>query len=53
MIRILPKYKKLVEKRGDKEYYVRATFTNKNLDFIGGRFLAFMRQDSTRSRLSL
>ena len=30
---ILPKYKKLVEKRGDKEYYVRATFTNKNLDF--------------------
>ena len=30
---ILPKYKKLVEKRGDKEYYVRGTFTNRNLDF--------------------
>lgn len=30
---ILPKYKKLVEGRGDKEYYVRGTFTNKNLDF--------------------
>ncbi|MDE5764062.1 MAG: thioether cross-link-forming SCIFF peptide maturase [Ruminococcus sp.] len=30
---ILPKYKKLVENRGDKEYYVRGTFTNKNLDF--------------------
>ena len=30
---ILPKYKKLVEGRGDKEYYVRGTFTNKSLDF--------------------
>ncbi|MDE6784882.1 MAG: thioether cross-link-forming SCIFF peptide maturase [Ruminococcus sp.] len=30
---ILQKYKKLVENRGDKEYYVRGTFTNKNLDF--------------------
>ena len=30
---ILPKYKKLVEQRGDKEYYVRATFTKNNLDF--------------------
>jgi len=30
---ILPKYKKLVEGRGDKEYYVRGTFTNRNLDF--------------------
>ncbi len=30
---ILPKYKKLVAQRGDKEYYVRATFTNQNLDF--------------------
>ncbi len=30
---ILPKYQKLVAGRGDKEYYVRGTFTNKNLDF--------------------
>jgi uncharacterized protein len=30
---ILPKYKKLVEQRGDKDYYVRATFTKHNLDF--------------------
>ena len=30
---ILPKFKKLVEKRGDKEYYVRGTFTKHNLDF--------------------
>lgn len=30
---IMPKYKKLVEGRGDKEYYVRGTFTNKNKDF--------------------
>lgn len=31
--RILPKYKKLVERRGDKEYYVRGTYTRYNLDF--------------------
>ncbi|MBR2284484.1 MAG: thioether cross-link-forming SCIFF peptide maturase [Ruminococcus sp.] len=30
---IVPKYKKLVDSRGEKEYYVRGTFTNKNLDF--------------------
>ena len=30
---ILPKLKKMVEKRGDKDYYIRGTFTNKNLDF--------------------
>ncbi len=30
---ILPKIKKMVEKRGDKDYYVRGTFTSKNLDF--------------------
>ncbi len=30
---ILPKIKKMVEKRGDKDYYVRGTFTNHNLDF--------------------
>ena len=31
--RIVPLYKKLVEKRGDKEYYVRGTFTKYNQDF--------------------
>ena len=30
---ILPKYKKLVQRRGDKEYYVRGTFTRLNPDF--------------------
>ncbi|MHC1693747.1 MAG: thioether cross-link-forming SCIFF peptide maturase [Eubacteriales bacterium] len=30
---ILPKYKKLVEGRNGREYYVRGTFTAKNLDF--------------------
>lgn len=30
---ILPKIKKFVQMRGDKSYYVRGTFTAKNLDF--------------------
>ncbi|MCQ2492295.1 MAG: thioether cross-link-forming SCIFF peptide maturase [Lachnospiraceae bacterium] len=30
---ILPKFKKFAELRGDKSYYVRGTFTRKNLDF--------------------
>jgi len=30
---VLPKAQALVAKRGDKEYYVRGTFTNRNLDF--------------------
>lgn len=30
---ILPKFKNLVAKRGDKDYYVRGTFTKYNLDF--------------------
>lgn len=30
---ILPKFKNLVEKRGDKTYYVRGTFTKFNTDF--------------------
>lgn len=30
---IMPKFKNLVSKRGDKEYYVRGTFTKYNLDF--------------------
>lgn len=31
--RIVENYKKLVEKRGDREYYVRGTYTKYNLDF--------------------
>lgn len=31
--KIVDGYKKLVEKRGDKEYYVRGTYTRYNLDF--------------------
>ena len=30
---ILPKIRKMVKKRGDKDYYVRGTFTKYNLDF--------------------
>ena len=30
---IVPKFQKFVEKRGDKDYYVRGTFTKQNLDF--------------------
>ncbi|MEG1547155.1 MAG: thioether cross-link-forming SCIFF peptide maturase [Clostridia bacterium] len=30
---IVPKAQELVRRRGDKEYYVRGTFTNRNLDF--------------------
>lgn len=30
---IVPKFKKFVEKRGDRDYYVRGTFTRNNLDF--------------------
>ena len=30
---IVPKYQKLVASRGDKDYYVRGTFTKHNLDF--------------------
>ena len=35
---IMPKHKKLVAGRGDKEYYVRGTFTNRNLDFSNDVF---------------
>ena len=31
---IVPNAKKLIERRGDKEYYIRGTFTSKNLDFV-------------------
>ncbi len=30
---ILPKFKRLVESRGGKDYYVRGTFTHNNIDF--------------------
>ncbi len=30
---ILPKFRKLVEKRGNKQYYIRGTYTHNNLDF--------------------
>ena len=30
---IVPKFQKFAELRGDKDYFVRGTFTNKNLDF--------------------
>lgn len=30
---IVPKFRRFVEKRGDKSYYVRGTFTRNNLDF--------------------
>ncbi len=30
---IMPKFKKLVEGRGDKDFYLRGTFTRENLDF--------------------
>ena len=31
--KIVPNFQKLVEKRGDQEYYVRGTYTKYNLDF--------------------
>lgn len=30
---ILPKFKEMVAKRGDKDYYIRGTFTSNNIDF--------------------
>lgn len=31
---IVPKFQRFVEKRGDKEYYMRGTYTHYNLDFV-------------------
>lgn len=39
--KILPAFKKLVDGRGDKEYYVRGTFTNHNLDFAEDVFALY------------
>ena len=36
--RIVPKFKKLVEARGGKDYYVRGTFTHNNVDFTNDIF---------------
>ncbi len=35
---IVPKFKRLVEKRGGKGYYVRGTFTHNNVDFTNDLF---------------
>ncbi len=35
---IVPKFKKFVQKRGNKEYYMRGTFTRNNLDFTNDIF---------------
>lgn len=31
---IVPKFQRFVEKRGDKSYYIRGTFTHENIDFV-------------------
>ena len=36
--KIVPKFQKLVEARGGKDYYVRGTFTHNNVDFINDLF---------------
>lgn len=38
---IIDKYKKLVAQRGEKEYYVRGTFTNQNLNFSDDVFALY------------
>lgn len=35
---IVPKFKEFIEKRGDKEYYVRGTYTHNNVDFTNDIF---------------
>lgn len=35
---IVPKFQQFVEKRGDKEYYVRGTYTHNNVDFSNDIF---------------
>ena len=35
---IVPKFKRLVEKRGGKDYYMRCTFTHNNVDFTNDIF---------------
>ena len=47
---IVPKFQKLVQQRGDKDYYVRATFTKYNLDFTND--VLHMRDDLGFEQLS-
>lgn len=35
---IVPKFRKFVEERGDREYYIRGTFTHQNVDFTNDIF---------------
>ena len=35
---IVPKFQKLVSQRGDKDYYIRGTFTHHNTDFTNDLF---------------
>ncbi|WP_020060781.1 thioether cross-link-forming SCIFF peptide maturase [Bacillus sp. 123MFChir2] len=35
---IVPKFQEFIEKRGDKEYYVRGTYTHNNVDFTNDIF---------------
>ncbi|WP_071393008.1 thioether cross-link-forming SCIFF peptide maturase [Bacillus tuaregi] len=35
---IVPRFQEFVEKRGDKEYYVRGTYTHNNIDFTNDIF---------------
>ncbi|CAM3218933.1 thioether cross-link-forming SCIFF peptide maturase [Sporolactobacillus spathodeae] len=35
---IVPKFQKFVQKRGDKEYYIRGTYTHNNVDFTNDIF---------------
>lgn len=35
---IVPKFQEFVEKRGDKSYYIRGTYTHKNIDFTNDIF---------------
>lgn len=35
---IVPKFQKLAESRGDKEYYMRGTYTHRNIDFTNDIF---------------
>lgn len=35
---IVPKFQKFIEKRGDKEYYIRGTYTHNNIDFTNDIF---------------
>ena len=49
--KVLENAKKLIAGRGDREYYIRGTYTRKNLDFTED-VRAIVMQGSTRSPLS-